>query len=44
MRRLEIVDAAKQNFATVAGGDPADPGTYMGPLISEQQHERWTRW
>jgi aldehyde dehydrogenase (NAD+) len=36
----EIVDAVKQNFAMVTVGDPADPGTYMGPLISEQQRDK----
>ncbi|MFC3962310.1 aldehyde dehydrogenase family protein [Nocardia jiangsuensis] len=28
------------NFAHVKHGDPNDPATYMGPLISEQQREK----
>jgi aldehyde dehydrogenase (NAD+) len=33
----EIVDLVKQNFAMLPYGDPADPTTYMGPLISDKQ-------
>jgi len=36
----EIVGMLKQNLAMVAVGDPADPATYMGPLISERQREK----
>jgi aldehyde dehydrogenase (NAD+) len=39
-RQDEIVEMVKQNFAIVAHGDPADPGTYMGPLISERQRDK----
>jgi len=35
-----MVELLKQNFAMIAYGDPADPGTYMGPLISEQQRDK----
>lgn len=36
----EIVELVKQNFAMIVHGDPADPGTYMGPLISERQRDK----
>ncbi|MGV0835022.1 aldehyde dehydrogenase family protein [Mycolicibacterium thermoresistibile] len=36
----EIVDLVKNNFALVRFGDPADPQTYMGPLISEKQRDK----
>ena len=36
----EIVELVKQNLAMVTFGDPADPGTYMGPLISEKQRDK----
>ncbi|WIM86030.1 aldehyde dehydrogenase family protein [Candidatus Mycobacterium wuenschmannii] len=36
----EIVDLIAQNFAKVRHGDPADPKTYMGPLINERQREK----
>ena len=36
----EIVELLKQNFAMVTFGDPADPATYMGPLISEKQRDK----
>ncbi len=36
----EIVEMVAQNFARVRHGDPADPKTYMGPLISERQRDR----
>jgi acyl-CoA reductase-like NAD-dependent aldehyde dehydrogenase len=36
----EIVELVKQNLAMVPYGDPADPGTYMGPLISERQRDK----
>jgi acyl-CoA reductase-like NAD-dependent aldehyde dehydrogenase len=39
-RHDEMVELLKQNFAMVTYGDPADPGTYMGPLISEKQRNR----
>ena len=29
-----------QNFAKVRHGDPADPKTYMGPLINERQRDK----
>jgi acyl-CoA reductase-like NAD-dependent aldehyde dehydrogenase len=36
----EIVALLKGNFAHVRYGDPADPKTYMGPLISEKQRDK----
>lgn len=36
----EIVDLIAQNFAKVSHGDPADPKTYMGPLINERQRDK----
>ena len=36
----EIVEMLKQNFAIVAHGDPADPNTYMGPLINKRQRDK----
>lgn len=39
-RHDEIVELVKQNLAMVVCGDPSDPATYMGPLISERQREK----
>jgi aldehyde dehydrogenase (NAD+) len=36
----EIVELIKQNFGHVRYGDPNDPKTYMGPLISERQRDK----
>ena len=36
----EIVEMIVQNFAKVRHGDPADPKTLMGPLISERQRDK----
>ena len=36
----EIVELVKNNFGLVRHGDPADPSTYMGPLISEKQRDK----
>jgi aldehyde dehydrogenase (NAD+) len=36
----EIVGIIAQNFAKVRHGDPADPKTYMGPLINERQRDK----
>jgi acyl-CoA reductase-like NAD-dependent aldehyde dehydrogenase len=36
----EFVQTAAAMLDNVAYGDPADPGTYMGPLITEQQREK----
>ncbi|OEU89425.1 aldehyde dehydrogenase [Streptomyces abyssalis] len=36
-RFLELLEPAVKTFAA---GDPADPGTQMGPLISQRQRER----
>jgi acyl-CoA reductase-like NAD-dependent aldehyde dehydrogenase len=36
----ELVELVKNNFAMIAYGDPADPDTYMGPLISERQRDK----
>jgi aldehyde dehydrogenase (NAD+) len=36
----EIVELIAQNFAKVRHGDPADPTTYMGPLINARQRDK----
>jgi aldehyde dehydrogenase (NAD+) len=36
----EIVEMIKTNFSHVRYGDPKDPKTYMGPLISERQRDK----
>ncbi|OHV06417.1 aldehyde dehydrogenase family protein [Mycobacterium talmoniae] len=36
----EIVELVKANFSHVRYGDPTDPKTYMGPLISEKQRDK----
>jgi aldehyde dehydrogenase (NAD+) len=36
----EIVELIAQNFTKVRHGDPADPKTYMGPLINERQRDK----
>lgn len=36
----EIVELIAQHFAHVRHGDPADPKTYMGPLINERQRDK----
>ena len=36
----EIVELIKNNFGLVRLGNPADPSTYMGPLISEKQRDK----
>jgi aldehyde dehydrogenase (NAD+) len=36
----EIVQMVAQNFSLVKHGDPTDPSTYMGPLISERQRDK----
>jgi aldehyde dehydrogenase (NAD+) len=36
----EAVDAAAATMAALAPGDPTDPGTMCGPLISARQRER----
>jgi acyl-CoA reductase-like NAD-dependent aldehyde dehydrogenase len=36
----EIVKLVAQNFAKVRHGNPADPKTYMGPLINERQRDK----
>lgn len=36
----EIVQLIAANFAKVRYGDPSDPKTYMGPLISERQRDK----
>jgi aldehyde dehydrogenase (NAD+) len=38
--RDEIVELIKTNFGHVKYGDPNDPTTYMGPLISERQRDK----
>ncbi|MHC5257757.1 aldehyde dehydrogenase family protein [Streptomyces sp. UC4497] len=39
-RHDEIVDMVAQGLARIPVGDPADPATYMGPLISERQRDK----
>lgn len=39
-RYQEAIDAARQAIASLKLGDPLDPGTRLGPLISETQRER----
>ncbi len=36
----EIVNMVAQNFSLVRHGNPAEEGTYMGPLISERQRDK----
>jgi aldehyde dehydrogenase (NAD+) len=36
----EIVEKIKNNFGLIKYGDPSDPDTYMGPLISEKQRDK----
>ncbi len=36
----EIVEMIKTNFSHVRYGDPTDPKTYMGPLISAKQRDK----
>ncbi|OBI43142.1 aldehyde dehydrogenase [Mycobacterium kyorinense] len=36
----QIVELIAANFANVRHGDPADPKTYMGPLINERQRDK----
>ncbi|CRZ13328.1 aldehyde dehydrogenase family protein [Mycolicibacterium neworleansense] len=38
--RDEIVELIKNNFGHVRFGNPTDPKTYMGPLISEKQRDK----
>ena len=39
-RHDEFVELVKTNFGHVRYGDPTDPATYMGPLISEKQRDK----
>jgi acyl-CoA reductase-like NAD-dependent aldehyde dehydrogenase len=39
----EIVEKLKNNFGLIKVGDPSDPDTYMGPLISEKQRDKVDR-
>ncbi|KUI17258.1 aldehyde dehydrogenase [Mycolicibacterium acapulense] len=39
-RHDEIVELVKNNFGLVRYGNPAEQGTYMGPLISEKQRDK----
>jgi acyl-CoA reductase-like NAD-dependent aldehyde dehydrogenase len=36
----EIVEKIKNNFGLIKYGDPRDPDTFMGPLISEKQRDK----
>jgi aldehyde dehydrogenase (NAD+) len=35
-----VIEATASNLAALAPGDPTDPGTVCGPLISERQRDR----
>jgi aldehyde dehydrogenase (NAD+) len=39
-RHDEVVEAAAATMAALAAGDPTDPGTVCGPVISSRQRER----
>jgi aldehyde dehydrogenase (NAD+) len=39
-RHDEVVEAAAATMAALAAGDPTDPGTVCGPVISARQRER----
>ncbi|MEU5344096.1 MULTISPECIES: aldehyde dehydrogenase family protein [unclassified Streptomyces] len=39
-RHDEVVEAVARAMSHIPVGDPADPGTYMGPLISERQRDK----
>jgi aldehyde dehydrogenase (NAD+) len=39
-RVADAIDLARQTLATLPMGDPLDPATRLGPLISEAQRER----
>jgi aldehyde dehydrogenase (NAD+) len=39
-RLAEVIDATAATLAALAPGDPTDPGTVCGPLISERQRDR----
>jgi aldehyde dehydrogenase (NAD+) len=39
-RHDEIVELVKANMANIVVGDPTDPNTYMGPLISAKQRDK----
>ena len=39
-RYAEVVEAVTERVAALAVGDPADPATEIGPLVSERQRER----
>lgn len=41
-RSAEFVDALADTIASLRVGDPADPTTDIGPLVSRKQHERVT--
>ncbi len=39
-RHDELVDALAGAFSQVRVGDPFDPATQMGPLVSDRQRDR----
>jgi aldehyde dehydrogenase (NAD+) len=39
-RHDEVVDALAEGVAALSVGDPADPATVVGPLVSERQRDR----
>ncbi len=36
----EVLDRLREKFKTVRLGDPMNPATHLGPLVSKAQHER----
>ncbi|OBF41922.1 aldehyde dehydrogenase [Mycolicibacterium peregrinum] len=43
-RYTEVVDAVCEMVSTMSVGDPTDPGTEVGPLVSQQQRNRVERY
>ncbi len=43
-RYTEVVDALCEMVSTMTVGDPADPATEIGPLVSQRQRERVERY
>jgi acyl-CoA reductase-like NAD-dependent aldehyde dehydrogenase len=43
-RRAEVIEAVSQAYGNLVVGDPADPATLIGPLISAAQRDRCERY
>lgn len=43
-KKDEVVEAVAAMYGTITVGDPADPGTLMGPVISAAQRDRCERY